>query len=191
MNPSKTKTKTILTRDFTEVVVLKPPLKLENGYSAPTLFLGGSIEMGKAKDWHSEVTETILESGWEGKAVILNPRRDEWDASWQQDPSVHTPFNNQVLWELEAQSISDILIYNFEPETMSPITLLELGLHIGKASKRKFVVCPEAYQRYGNVKISCEMMGKNFKFYHKRDEKFYQDLLLSIQYFDRPLLQSE
>lgn len=43
---------------------------------------------------------------------------------------------------------------HFEPDTMSPITLLELGLY---ASSGKLIVsCPKGFWRRGNVEIVCE-----------------------------------
>ena len=39
------------------------------------------------------------------------------------------------------------------PETKSPISLLELGLHA--AGGKMIVVCPEGFWRKGNVEIVC------------------------------------
>ena len=37
-----------------------------------SVFLAGSIEMGKAENWQEEATNTFNLSGWD----VLNPRRD-------------------------------------------------------------------------------------------------------------------
>ena len=42
----------------------------------------------------------------------------------------------------------------FDPNTTSPISLLELGLHA--KSKKMIVCCPEGFWRKGNVDIVCE-----------------------------------
>jgi hypothetical protein len=42
----------------------------------------------------------------------------------------------------------------FDPKTMSPISLLELGLH--SKSNKMVVMCPEGFWRKGNVDIVCE-----------------------------------
>jgi hypothetical protein len=47
----------------------------------------------------------------------------------------------------------------FDPNTKSPISLLELGLH---AKEQKLVVlCPEGFWRKGNVDVVCEYYSIN------------------------------
>lgn len=61
------------------------------------IFLAGSIEMGKAIDWQTKVTEALKNHD----ITILNPRRDDWDSSWK--PTIDDPkFREQVEWELQA-----------------------------------------------------------------------------------------
>ncbi len=45
----------------------------------------------------------------------------------------------------------------FDPNTKSPISLLELGLYA--ASDKLTVCCPEGFWRKGNVDIVCERYG--------------------------------
>jgi hypothetical protein len=114
-----------------------------------TVFLGGSIEMGKADHWQKRIVAEFANE----QVVFLNPRRDDWDWTWEQ--SIHNPkFLEQVTWEMNAQEYSDIIIYYFDPNAKSPITLLELGLH-AKTGK-VLVCCPEGFWRKGNVEIVCE-----------------------------------
>ena len=118
----------------------------------PLLFLAGSIEMGAAEDWQTVVVKRLKGSPW----VILNPRRKEWDSSWEQ--SIHNKvFREQVEWELEAQEKADLIIMYFDPATKSPITLLELGLFAN--SGKLFVVCPDGFWRKGNIDIVCDRYG--------------------------------
>ena len=42
----------------------------------------------------------------------------------------------------------------FSPKTISPISLLEFGLHA--RSQKLIVICPDGYSRKGNVYIVCE-----------------------------------
>ena len=119
----------------------------------PKVFLGGSIEMGKAEDWQAALVKRFENDD----IVFLNPRRDDWDSSWVQDPTPGTQFHEQVQWELRAQEFhSDLIVYNFCPGTMSPITLLELGAF---KNKNVLVHCPKDYARYGNVVMTCEFFG--------------------------------
>src|SRR5262245_48903306 len=102
--------------------VLKPPAPVAPG-GRRSVFLAGSIEMGQAVDWQTEVTRALDDLD----VVVLNPRRDEWDASWVQ--SIDNPdFRGQVEWELLAQERADVIAMYFAPATKAPITLLELGL---------------------------------------------------------------
>lgn len=113
-----------------------------------SLFLAGSIEMGKAIDWQAQVKELLKDSEW----AILNPRRDDWDSSWVQSIE-NEKFREQVVWELDAQDYADKILMYFAPETKSPISLLELGLYA--SSGKMVVVCPQGFWRRGNVEIVC------------------------------------
>jgi len=128
-------------------MIIKPPTPLENIDFTSSIFLAGSIDMGNAEDWQEKVSTAFPD------AVVLNPRRDAWDASWKQ--SVDNPqFREQVLWELEALERAKVIACYFSPTSQAPISLLELGLH---AHTGKLVVlCPEGYWRKGNVDIVCE-----------------------------------
>ena len=128
--------------------VIKAPEEIYGSGSEELIFLAGSIEMGTANNWQEEFTSTLDGE----RAVILNPRRDDWDCSWEQ--SIDNPkFREQVEWELTAMQRASIIVMHFEPNTKSPITLLELGLF---ANSGKLIVhCPEGFWRKGNVDIVC------------------------------------
>jgi hypothetical protein len=115
-----------------------------------SVFLAGSIEMGKAEDWQTIVTDTIGQSGYMN--YIFNPRRDDWDSSWEQ--SINNPqFNEQVSWEMTALDCAEEILLYFCEDTKSPISLLELGLHA--KSGKLTVVCPNGFWRRGNVEMVC------------------------------------
>lgn len=113
-----------------------------------TVFLAGSIEQDKAKKWQNKVIRWLAPT----PVQILNPRRKEWDAGWECRAS-NPNFNEQVMWELNAMEHADIIIMYFDPSTMSPITLLELGLYAD--SHKLHVCCPDGFWRKGNVEIIC------------------------------------
>ena len=130
------------------VRVLKPPSALAIDARERVVFLAGSIEMGTAEDWQTRLTAALDTR----EGVVLNPRRDEWDASWRQ--SIEEPkFREQVEWELAGLERADVIAMWFDPATKSPITLLELGLF---ARSGKVVVgCPDGFWRRGNVEVVC------------------------------------
>jgi hypothetical protein len=128
--------------------ILKPPAPLELRDGERSLFLAGSIEMGQAEPWQAEVERALAEE----EVVILNPRRDQWDATWEQ--SIHNPlFRDQVEWELSGQELATVIAMYFAPATQAPITLLELGLFA--RSGKLVVCCPAGFWRRGNVEVVC------------------------------------
>lgn len=154
MKISEIKEEVITDDDF---VIAKPPTRPSNAVckSHKSIFLGGSIEMGKAEDWQTKLTNDLKELN-AGKVAIFNPRRDDWDSSWKQEIG-NKQFNEQVTWELDHLDKADIVVLYFDPKTKSPITLMELGLHA--KDKNVVVCCPEGFFRKGNVDIVCKRYG--------------------------------
>ncbi len=113
----------------------------------PSIFLAGSIEMGAAEDWQTQVQNELVDF----LVTIYNPRRDEWDSSWEQRET-NPQFNHQVNWEMNMLESSSIIFMYFSPETKSPISLLELGMH---KDDNIIVCCPDGFWRKGNVEIVC------------------------------------
>lgn len=137
--------------------VIKPDTKLTKTIqdvdvtldeNRPYIFSAGSIEMGEAEEWQNKLWDSLRE--FEG--TMYNPRRDDWDSSWEQR-ECNDEFNNQVNWELDKLNDSDIIFMYFDPNTKSPISLLELGMYCG--IKDMVVVCPDGFWRKGNVEIVC------------------------------------
>ena len=126
----------------------------------PSVFLAGSIEEGKAVDWQTKLTNGLKVPG----VTVLNPRRSDWDESWEQTIE-DDQFRGQVEWELAAQETADVIAMYYDPETKSPITLLELGLFCNwrfcpdGRPKKMLVCCPKGFWRKGNVDIVCQRYG--------------------------------
>ncbi len=126
----------------------KPPQQIENN-SLKSIFLAGTIDMGNSEDWQAIVTEQFYNS----PVNIFNPRRAEWDSSWEQ--TFENPqFYQQVNWELNALERVDIIILYLAADSKSPISLLEMGLHA--KSGKLYVCCPDEFYRSGNVQIVCD-----------------------------------
>lgn len=131
------------------MIEYKAPQDYKHSSENVYVFLGGSIEMGAAELWQDMVVEAFKDVP---NVVFLNPRRDDWDSSWVQDPTPGTQFREQVDWEMEAQEVADIRLYYFADGTMSPITLLELGAYCNDAIVR----CTPNFWRHGNVAAFCD-----------------------------------
>jgi len=113
----------------------------------PRIFLGGSIDMGRAADWQADLTRALGDLD----VVILNPRRSDWNPEWK--PVAEEPeFRRQVEWELAALESADIIVMVLAPGSQSPISLLETGLHA--RGGKLILLCPEGFWRKGNVDIT-------------------------------------
>jgi hypothetical protein len=122
-------------------------------FSFSNVFMAGSIEMGKADNWQTRFAAAVADMD----ITLVNPRRDDWDSSWKQeigDPQ----FSEQVNWELDNIAKAAYVVFYFDPNTMSPITLMELGIASGDPAG-VIVCCPHGFWRKGNVDIVCQRAG--------------------------------
>jgi hypothetical protein len=131
--------------------VIKPPEAIPDKMDKPSVFLAGSIEMGEAEEWQAMIEGELEDMD----IIVLDPRRDDWDPTWEQSKD-NPEFRGQVEWELEGLLGADVVAIYFDPNTKSPITLLELGLLSDRPNQDILVCCPDGYWRKGNVDIVCE-----------------------------------
>ncbi|PAL20526.1 hypothetical protein CD928_18715 [Sphingopyxis sp. GW247-27LB] len=132
--------------------IVTSPQALPADHSRPRIFLGGSIDMGRAADWQAELVKSLGDLD----VVFLNPRRPDWNPAWK--PEAGEPeFRRQVEWELGALESADIVVMYFAPGSQSPISLLEMGLHA--RGGKLILLCPEGFWRKGNVDITAEHYG--------------------------------
>ncbi len=130
-----------------------PPSKIQLSKNQKSIFLAGSIDMGNAIDWQQEIITHFEKNE---TYCFLNPRRKDWDSSWEQTIE-NSNFNEQVMWELDALEMADLIVFYFAPTSKAPISLLELGLFA--RNKNVIVCCPTGYWRKGNVDIICQRFG--------------------------------
>ena len=140
------------------MVECKAPAHIPYEKGQLRLFLAGSIEMGKARLWQDEILKELKDMD---DLIVLNPRREDWDPTWVQDITCG-PFREQVLWEFRNLRNADIVFFNIEPETMSPITLFELGYIIG-IDTPLVIRCAKGFWRKGNIDVYAWVEG--FKVY--------------------------
>ena len=150
-------------------VIKAPTPWMKEDVREVSIFLAGSIEMGAAVDWQTELTDSLVKTQetyiknsvtWIRPITILNPRRTDWDSSWAQ--SIGNPqFNQQVTWELDSLERADYVYMHFDPKTKSPITLLELGLCAPMKRDKLIINCPVGFWRKGNVEMMAAKYGCN------------------------------
>lgn len=131
-----------------------------------TIFLGGSIDMDNCENWQEKITNDLLDED----AILLNPRRRDFDNT--QEQSINNEyFNEQVNWELSGLENCDLIVMYLLPGTLSPISLMEIGLFTDVNSKnngRMIICCPNGFWRRGNVEIVSERYG--IKLFDSYDE---------------------
>lgn len=116
----------------------------------PSVFLAGSIEQGQAEDWQREVIGYLQRYD---DLVVLSPRREHWDPTWEQ--TLDNPqFVEQVEWELQGLDESQYVFMYLAPGTLSPVSLLEFGLLLTHMHDRLVVVCPDGFWRKGNIEVT-------------------------------------
>jgi hypothetical protein len=142
------------------MIVFTPPA-CPSGHVTNTLFLAGSIEVGKADDW-----QKVVIAGLEAiPGMVMNPRRPDWDNSWGEDSP---QLKEQINWEIDQLECVDTIFFYFQAGTLSPISMMELGLIVGQASvlatfgdtpQRIFVVCESGFWRRTNITVLCKREG--------------------------------
>lgn len=118
-------------------------------YRKFSVFTAGSIEMGKAVQWQKLMAKYLSDL----PITVNNPRRGHWDPNVTKEAK-DASFRHQVEWELAALEKADVICFFFDVDTLSPVTMLELGLWA--SSKKIIVCCDKRFWRAGNVHIVCE-----------------------------------
>lgn len=134
--------------------LFRSPARPDGPLSGRSVFLAGSIEMGRAEMWQPRVAERFLSEGYN----VFDPRRDEWDAGWEQDPTPGTLFERQVSWELDHIHRADLVFFRFGAEGPAIVSMLEAGLVIGRG-KPVVILADAGYMRRGNLVITARRAG--------------------------------
>ncbi|KAL0469580.1 hypothetical protein QR685DRAFT_572558 [Neurospora intermedia] len=137
---------------------LHGPLQLVRAPERPeftgkkSVFLAGTTsKMGDGPDWRDTLTRQLSRL----PITVINPIPPNW-TDWPEDISFK-PFRGQVEWELDMQERADIVLIYYGPNTLAPISLLELGL-CARTSKA-IVCCHKDYEKRGNVQIVAKRYG--------------------------------
>jgi hypothetical protein len=135
--------------------VFKPPV-LPKGIerNAPKIFIGGSIEQGKAIDWQKAVEMALVHY----KGALFNPRRENWDPTWEQKAS-NPQFAGQVNWEMDQIGNSDLVIFFLQAGTLSPISIGEIYWMAATRPDRMIVACEPDFWRRGNIEVMSQREG--------------------------------
>ncbi|KAF2744154.1 hypothetical protein M011DRAFT_461180 [Sporormia fimetaria CBS 119925] len=124
-------------------------------YRKYSVFLAGSIEMGRAILWQERMVDYLQDL----PITVCNPRRGNWDTTTTPREKDEA-FNLQVQWELSALEHVSVICFFFDKATTSPVTMLELGLWA--KSGKVVVCCDKDFHKAGNVHITCRRYGIEF-----------------------------
>ena len=124
--------------------VFTPEIPGEKGKEDYGVFLAGTIEMGNSPDWQAKAIRRLQDLD----VSIYNPRR------------VVAPeeglVTEQIKWELRSIAKCEFVFFHFCADTISPISLYELGLLQGNplSTKKVVISCDPKYLRTTNIKVT-------------------------------------
>lgn len=110
-----------------------------NSDSPIDLFLAGGIR--NCPDWQAAALEQLSSTDLR----VANPRRAEGLALTGPEAA------QQIAWERAALQRSRVILFWFPRETLCPITLLELGVELGRAKKLLAIGTDPGYERRFDV----------------------------------------
>lgn len=111
-----------------------------------SVFLAGTIEMGNSIDWQAKAIRRLRDL----PINIYNPRR------------IVAPDENliteQINWELDSIAKCEFIFMHLAKDTISPISLYELGMLQCRDGNSKSIVvaCDPQYTRKTNVKVTLQ-----------------------------------
>lgn len=134
--------------------VITPPNALPRDWTN-TVFLAGSIDMGTASDWQ---TDLIQRNYHHNDAVFLNPRRLDWDSSWTQTIR-DANFRGQVEWEMKGLANAETVLVYISKDSKAPITLMEIGYLLAKRPGHVLIAVEPGFYRRGNIEVMAQAHG--------------------------------
>jgi len=107
-----------------------------------SIFLAGSMDHKQEGSWRDEISAEF------GMYSIFDPTNNNHDHLNTKEMKRH------INWELNALQLSDIILLNFLPDALSPISLVELGMYV--RSNKLIVICPQEFYKSNYVHTLCE-----------------------------------
>ncbi|KAF2629714.1 hypothetical protein BU25DRAFT_388940 [Macroventuria anomochaeta] len=139
-----------------KAVIYKPPTRTP--ITTPSVILYGSIEPStpSSPDWQTHLSTSLSDL----PITIINPVCEAWDSTWVEDIS-DVRFKEQAEWEMDHAKVADVIAFYFKPGTLTPVSLLELGMYAAMyEGMGKVAVCaPQGFYKRGNVQIVCGRFG--------------------------------
>ncbi len=106
-------------------------------------FLAGSIDYKLITNWRKQVINILGKDN-----NFFDPTNKNHDTLSKKE------MKNHIEWELGALLLSDKIILNLLPHSLSPISLVELGLYVD--SGKLIVICPKEFYKSEYVYTLCQ-----------------------------------
>ena len=137
---------------------------IENGIIPNSIFIGGTIDDGKSRDFQQDVVKTL--SCLPDKYILFNPRDSEWDLTCKQSDS-EPRFRKQVDWEQDGLLYSSLIFMYFMGGSRSIISMSELGQYCNSG---KLIVSadPDNFKR-GNIEVLARRNKKVSGFHQEKN----------------------
>lgn len=107
------------------------------------IFLAGSMAAKSEINWRQTVVDELQES-----YHFLDPTNPNHDTLEDLEMRKH------IKWELDELKKADYIIMNFLPDSLSPISMVELGMYI--ATNKLIVVCPKEFYKWRYIDTLCK-----------------------------------
>lgn len=126
--------------------------QVDNSKNKVTIFLAGTIEMGAGIKWHRDAAKQIYhvlsakikDNTKMPQLEFYNPRRTK-----DFTPEMEVP---QINWEQEHLANADYIFMYIQPDSKSPISLLEFGEFI--KTGKLYLYCEPTFYRYRNLELT-------------------------------------
>ncbi|MEP2240010.1 MAG: nucleoside 2-deoxyribosyltransferase domain-containing protein [Maribacter sp.] len=113
-----------------------------NNSNQRSIFLAGSMDHKQEGSWRTKVIAEF------GAHDIFDPTHVHHNNLNDEQMKRH------VQWELDALQLADMILLNFLPIALSPISLVELGMYV--RSNKLIVICPKAFYKSNYVNTLCK-----------------------------------
>ena len=120
-----------------------------------SIFLAGSIDCNMPSNWRRRAIAKLSHYDY-----LFDPTNTNHDNLDDQEMKEH------IGWELNALLIANKILLNFMANTLSPISLVELGLYV--TTNKLIVVCPKEFYKSRYVYTLCKKY--NTPFFYKIEE---------------------
>ena len=107
------------------------------------IFLAGSMAAKSEVNWRQTISTNLQE-----KYHFIDPTNPNHDVLNDAQMREH------IKWEFDGMKRADYIIMNFLRDSLSPISLVELGMNIN--NEKLIVICPKEFYKWRYIDTLCK-----------------------------------